>query len=332
MWLKKLNPLFHLFLINLVASGLFFNFSIAGPSKNCRYFLTRHLPSEGTHYMTGMVVKLKNLKPVFLFGTIFDGHINLLNEAKKQYGDVKAITWVGEMEAINGKLTRAISTAGIMNPKSNEYSISSLQLEEKYSDPEILKIFFNDHWELKSIANERSQFIAYDNSRDGKLQHLQPDLPSMKQFRHGALGLYNNAVSNFTQSKQNSNWGSDIANFCAIEINNDLSLLKKYKFSSEHTQSEIETLTKRSLNFVKYQYTKNEFSIFSIEYRSIAQNINSTQLEIFEQTASHFNSPHWDQLSLETKVKDLAHLKFLADMINLGTNQIGSVLLEESIP
>ena len=289
-------------LFHRIATSILFLFFItlstaqARIDTHCNYFIKNHIPSTGTYYLTGMILELPNKTKVYSYGTIFDTHTLLYENALQHYGKISKVIWAGEMETKDGFVSAVNETAGFMVRKKE--SAEALNLEYKGSDSEKVRQFFNEHLALKIFIKTQTHFLEFDPNN----MHFAKDLYNLADMRHD-FGAPIRMIKSFSELRDRGKYDDEKIKSLYLQI----------------FKPQGETLLKFADLFEKYHY--NNFN----EDGSIL--IGAVEIQKLKEIGASITD---HGLSLDKAIRD-AQIKFLSTFLKAfdqGSGQTGLVTLE----
>ncbi len=170
--MKRLSKLFNI--VVLISSILFApSVFAAGPLDNVK----------GQQFFNGLLVQLEGGQEVFIAGDVINSHSSLLKAITQQKGKKAVkILWAGEIEVIDGLVTRINETAGIIKDKYYAELVSGLQVAG--AGISAIKLFLRGQGKYikEKLFGETTgvEYIKYDANNE----HLDPRLKDVSKFRH----------------------------------------------------------------------------------------------------------------------------------------------------
>ncbi len=138
---------------------------------------------KGQQFFNGLLVRLEGGQEVFIAGDVVHSHSNLLYAVTQQKGKKAVkILWAGEIEVIDGLVTRINETAGIIKDKYSAELVSGLQVAG--AGISAIKLFLRGQGKYikEKLFGETIgvEYIRYDVNNE----HLAPQLKDVSYFRH----------------------------------------------------------------------------------------------------------------------------------------------------
>ena len=136
------------------------------------------LNTTGSVSHVGVLVKQENGTIDLVVGSPLLGHFWLLEDYKKSFGKVIKILWAGELEEINGKVTRVNESAGVI--KTSRYFTLANGLDVVGTGINNLKNFLKAHKDIEEKYFTNTDYLNYSESNE----HLNEYLKEASYLRH----------------------------------------------------------------------------------------------------------------------------------------------------
>lgn len=143
------------------------------------------LDAKGRSFLNGVLVMTASGRQHLLVGDMFIKHEEIVYQAAKKIGTVNKVLWAGEIEVIDGKVTRVNETAGMVKEKpelceglyQETATIKNLGIKNlrKFLDGVGIKI------KKRYFSNLSGQdYILYDENN----KHLEKELEYFAYYKH----------------------------------------------------------------------------------------------------------------------------------------------------
>ena len=224
------------------------------------------LKTNGTVYHLGLLVQQHDGTVDMIIGTPLIGHKRLLEGYNKAFGNVSKILWAGELEEINGAVTRINETAGII--KEDMEGGLTEGLDVPGTGINNLKTFLSTLNVVMAKYFMNTEYITYNKDDE----HLNEYLTDVSYLRHDLNGDLNRIAGFYSLINDVDCEPNDLALYLSIFSSNAKNLLNHYnrainlmpEFNTSewhHFETYIIALANSPINEpTKYNFSEAEFT------------------------------------------------------------------------